>query len=216
MENDIEIEEKQILSKKNIIIALVCVGILVLLTVIVVVLSQLKTDKNDFTKPNKTSETVIRKNPAFLYFSPPSIKLLQKKQNGISSDIVLDTQGKGVAIVQMELSFDPSMISNVSVNKTDDLTSPFSEFRVDQTIVNQEKGKAFITLALNNTNTDKPKTGKGKLATIKYDVVNLSNKEKFGIQITSLTALINLGKQVKFEKTDLEITFLQDSTSIPR
>lgn len=205
MENDIKIEKKPVINKKNIIIAVV--GIFILLTVGIIIFRQLS------TSPATQTSVVPKSYPAFLYFSPPSIKLLQKKQSAVTSEIVLDTQGKGVSIVQMELSYDPTMISNVSISKNDDVISPFSEFNVDQAVVNQATGKAFITLSVNNTNTDLPKIGKGKLATVKYDIS--LNKEKAVIQITPLTALITKGTEVKFEKTDLEITLIQ-AANTPR
>lgn len=203
-------EEKKPVNKKGLIVVLAVVGILALLAASFVIITQLSQYKNSTLESNKTT-VAPKETPAYLYFSSPSIKLLQRTQKGITSDIILDTQGKSVAVVQMELAFDSGIISNLSISKTDDTTSPFTGFKVDQAVANQAAGKAFITLSISNTDT--PKTGKGKLATVKYDVVNKSNKEKTVITITPLTALINLGREVKFEKTDIEVDFSQVTTN---
>lgn len=156
-------------------------------------------------KTDSVGSNNIKQTPAYLYFTPPSIKLQQTTQKGISSNIVLDTQGKGVEVVQIELSFDPKVISNVKIEKTEDSTSLFSGFKVGQAVADQASGKAFIALGVNNK--DAAKSGKGALATVKYDIINKSDNKKSVIEITPLTALITQGKALRFEKTDLEISF---------
>lgn len=200
-----EIDKQPFINKKNIALLLAGAGTLIFLIVSYVIFSQLTASKNRSLESSNTSITQ-NANPAYIYFSSPTTKLLKTKQRGILSDITLDTQGKNVGLVQIELLYDASIISNVSFIKSEDSTSPFSKFKTDQTLVDQAKGIAFITLLLDTA--DLPKSGKGVIATLKYDVNNLTNVQKSVISIQPLTILLTTDrKEIKFEKTDTEIDF---------
>lgn len=207
MENEFE-EKKPINIKKIVLISLGIIGVFMFIFVITLSISQLNSLKKGVNQPNATSN--INKNPAFIYFSPPSIKI-QPAQHNVSSDILLDTQEKEVGTVQLEISFDPKEVSNVSIITTQDKTSPFSSFKIIQTVVVQEKGKAFIVLSQDEKG-EKPVQGKGKLAALRYDLFNTQKLETTKIEITPLTALITQGKEIKHEKTDLVITFPPQSS----
>ena len=208
MENEFE-EQQPKNSKRIIFVILGIIGIFVFIFALILSVKQLNLIKKGANQPNSTSN--INNNPAFLYFSPPSIKMQENSQKEASSEIILDTQEKGVGIVQMEISFDPQVVSNVNIASANDKTSPFYSFKIIQTVIAQDKGKAFIVLSVDEKK-EKAIRGKGKLAVLKYDLSNNKGLALTTIEITPLSALMANGKEIKYEKTDLAISFPQGSS----
>lgn len=211
MENDIETQPR-FFNKKNIIIVLGIIGAAIFIFAFITIFRGLSNLEKTANQTNKTQKTVVKKsNPAFLYFSPPSIKLQNNSQSNFTSDLILDTQEGEVSVLQIEISYDPKIISNVAISKNED--NIFSKLKVLQTIISQEKGKAFLALAIDEKE-ETPVKGKGKIAVLKYDIANTKGGSETLVEITPLTVLMTKGKEVKFEITNLTINFPANTSSL--
>jgi len=97
-----------------------------------------------------------------------------------SADISIDTGSSTVTAVQVELLYDPTAISQISVVQGDFLGFKLSSPKI-------ENGK--ITFAYSVKIEDKSKSGKGVLATIKFTPIKAQSQISFGKE--TMAASIN-------------------------
>lgn len=185
---------------------LIITGILILVIVIPLIFLMLKNNySRKSTESTKTGSNTAKQNTiAYLYFESPSIKLDKSSLKNLSQQIVLDTQGKEISVVQVEISFDPKIVSNLKISKNPGILTTLNTLKEVQSVVDKKTGKAFIALGVeNNTNGI---IGKDKLINVTFDVSS-TTLEKSVITITDLTQLSDKGKVIPFEKSDLELMF---------
>lgn len=158
-----------------IIILAVITGILILVAV-----RTDQTQEKKLTTP-ATPTPVIIKPYAVLSFSTP----LLDASKGLASqkvDIILDTQGKSVAGAQVELTYDPKVLTNVSLTPL----VPGQLFGPNPILLinNIDATQGRISYALSISASDTEKTGKASIGQLSFTVNRFA-----GVPITSITFL---------------------------
>lgn len=146
-----------------IIILAIVTALLIFLAVTNETTQQLLTEEPQQTVP---SETVVQPY-ATLGFSTPLIDVSSSQTATQSVDIVLDTAGKGVFSAQIELQYDPSLLSNVSIQPP--AQNPFFGANIDTLIppeVNATQGRISYAVALHPN--EEEKIGRGVVATLTF------------------------------------------------
>ena len=111
-----------------------------------------------------TNSTKEAKNPADTILSiNPSVK--DEALSTYSSDVLVDTGSNTINGVQLELYYDPSIITNVTIN-SGNFFSPSVELLKK---IDQSNGR--ISYALSVLPGQKGESGKGTFATINYTVI---------------------------------------------
>lgn len=109
----------------------------------------------------------IMKN-ALLYFDPETVQT--KRSVSKSADILINASEHKVNVVQLELSYDPEILTNVSINPPSNFSffgEPFSYIILFKE-VDVKNGK--INYAIGVSATSSPKTGVGKVATVTFNL----------------------------------------------
>lgn len=124
--------------------------------------------KNILRQVSKSSPTQAPKPYATLSFSPPILDVSSSQLPTQSVDIVLDTNGKPTAGAQAELSYDPKVITNVT------LKAPLKNqlFGTKPTILinSVDPAQGRISYAVGISPTDSEKKGIGSIATLTFTV----------------------------------------------
>ncbi len=159
------------------------------------------------TTPTKNkaglNPTPATKPYASLSFSPE--KLSPTDTASQTADIVIDTNGKGVFGAQIELQYDPNIISNLTIDLPENSFFGKSSTELIKH-VSQEEGRA--TFAVGVGPNDEEKKGRGTIATIKFQI-NPSSENKTEITILPISSINNLVDEgsVLLNSTTLPITF---------
>lgn len=107
---------------------------------------------------------------AEIYFSPSSLDL-SVGSSSATVDIIANTGKSPVTGVQVDISYNPSLISNVRVLPPDDNLSLFGPASSYTTLFTDTKTPGKVSFALGINPTDSPKTGKGSVGKISFSVV---------------------------------------------
>ncbi len=162
-----------------------------------------------------TATPVVIKPYASLYFSTPLIDVTRGTA-AQKVDIILDTNGKSVAGAQVELTYDPNTISNVT------LTPLVANqlFGTNPTILinSVDKTQGRISYAISISLNDSEKIGKGSIGQLSFTVNKFS-----GVPATKITFLPKSAvttQQTKFSVLDsttpLQIILAPSATTSPR
>lgn len=140
---------------------------------------------------------------ASLYFLQPEINGADNAQKSI--DIILDTGGSAVAGAQVELSYDPAVVANVSLESPQ---NPIFGTNANVLISSVDPAQGRISYAVGIGSDDAEVTGVGSIVTLKFSVNNVQEGVS---QITFLpkSAVTTFSSQesVLKETTPLRITF---------
>lgn len=126
---------------------------------------------------------------ALLSFSPEILNITDSSASATQTvDIVLDTNGKGAFGAQIELQYDPQVITNVK------LTTPNNPFFGTSSaelinIISQEEGRA--TYAIGISPNENEKKGVGAIATLSF-TVDTSRNRSTEITILPISSIYNL------------------------
>lgn len=176
------------------------ITILILITVILIFAAV--TTKQP-TNPKPTTTQAVEPY-ASLSFNPESLSITSTTSGTQSVDIILDTRGKEVFGAQIELQFDPNVISNIEITKP--VSSLFGENSIELiNKVSTETGLGTYAIVLSASESEK--IGKGPIATVRFQV-NLAQKSTdiTILPVSSVTSLTNDGS-VLLDSTFLPITF---------
>lgn len=135
--------------------------LLILIAVIAVLLFMVARPKNDILKQEQTSTktTTTIKTPASLFLEPASLNV---SSSSGTIDVVIESGDYSVNSVQFGLSYDPTVITSVTVENGTYFQNPL----VLLNKVNQSKGTITYTIGIQPNGI--PPTGEGVLAKIRF------------------------------------------------
>ena len=128
-----------------------------------------------------TPTPVVTKPYADLSFSIDPLDV-SKSTTTQSIDILVDTNNKPVSGAQVELSYDPKVLTNVTL--TPPLQNPFFGASPEILINSVDPTQGRISYAVAIANNDSQKTGKGIVATLNFTVNKFA-----GVPFTQITFL---------------------------
>lgn len=149
-----------------IVILAIITGVLIYLAV--------RSDQSLQTNTNSippTPSPVVVKAYADLSFSTNPVDV-SKSSTAQVIDIMINTNGKPVSGAQIELSYDPKVLTNVTL--TPALRNPFFGTNPVVLINNVDSAQGRISYAIAVSNTDSEKTGSGSIATLGFTVNKFS------------------------------------------
>lgn len=176
------------------------IGFLFVITIALFYLALNETQKVELGKNQTTqiatvpTEVPVNKT-AELYYSPDALTVNTNIASPSSADIFVNTGVNKITGVQLELSYDPEIITSLQVSQPID--EPFfkqGEFITlisPGDVVDQKNGRASYIVAL-TPNLD-AKTGIGKVATITIRVNPLTTKTQTQINFVDKTMVTELG-----------------------
>lgn len=130
-----------------------------------------------------------------------------------STDIILDTQGKPASGVQIELTYDPAVVTNVTV--TAPKTSLFGKNpNVLFQTINQSQGR--ITYAVGLGPTENEISGIGAVATLHFTVIKASGLTQSKITFLPKSAVTTLSSTTSVLSSTTPLTILLTAvTAVP-
>lgn len=147
------------------------------------------------------------KKTAVLFFAPSSISL---NSSGSSSvDVMVKTQGQKVSGAQLEILFDPNVISNLNVTAgSDSIFGPSNYFVIPLT-VDYKTGRATYGVGINIQAT--PDKTEGKVATLTFTANKSTNQKSSVIELLdkSIVTQEGVGDSILKETQPLTINFTQ-------
>lgn len=179
------------------------ITILILITA-VLIFASVTTKQPTTPEPIATQST---RQYATLSFSPENLTITPTDTGTQSVDIILDTGGKEVFGAQIELQFDPNVISNIEITKP--ASSFFGENSTE--LINKVSSETGLgTYAIVLSASESEKIGKGPIATVKFQVNSAYKATDITIlPISSVTSLTSDGS-VLLDSTLLPITFASE------
>lgn len=170
-----------------IVILAIITGVLIYLAV--------RSDQSFQTTSNTTLPTptpVVVKAYADLSFSTNPVDV-SKSSTAQVIDIVINTNGKPVSGAQVELSYDPKVLTNVTL--TPALRNPFFGANPVVLINNVDPTQGRISYAIAISNTDTEKTGSGSIATLGFTVNKFSGASFSQITFLPKSAVTTFSSQ---------------------
>lgn len=162
-----------------------------------------------------TATPIVIRPFASLYFSTPLIDI----SNGVTAqkvDIVVDTNGKSVAGAQAELTYDPNVITNVSL--TPIVKNQFFGTNPTVLINSVDKTQGRISYAISISLNDTEKIGKGSIGQLSFTVNKFAGIPNTKINFLPKSAVTT--QQTKFSVLDsttpLQIILVPSATNTPR
>lgn len=151
------------MNKKTLLLILGLAAITILLIVVAV------TPKKQITSPQTPKAVItpeIKKANTLLSFSPASLSV---SSNSGSLDVTIDPKGDKITGVQLEIKYDPAVLSDVNITPSD----LFKNALVLRKNIDKTKGDISFVLGVPPT-TDAEK-GEGKVAVITFNVLDKTN-----------------------------------------
>lgn len=181
-------------------------GLLIALTIITLLLGlvvfsyQKQTPKNTYQPPTTLSTPttpVPTSNPsATLSFSPDPLVL---DTSSGSLDVMLNGEDYKITAAQLELLYDPKLITNVAITPGPFIQNPIVLIKK----IDQAKGR--ITMALGIQPTDTGKVGKGIIARLTFNT-SLQSGEKTAIQFLQTSLVTAEGASNSILKSTTGVT----------
>lgn len=121
---------------------------------------------------------------ASLYFDPATLDLGQAQEASNSSvDIILNTNNQDVSGAQIELSYNPNILTNVAIEPVIDGSGIFSQNSV--VLINSvDPSQGRISLAIGINGNEEEVSGTGKVATLTFSAIPSDQLQ--GTEITFL------------------------------
>jgi len=145
---------------------------------------------------------------ATVYFSQPSLTVNSQNSTPTAVDIMTDTGASKITGVQVELAFDPQVISSISLSPPHDDTSffgPVSNFFVLFNETDLKTGK--ITYAIGISPQTKPLQGTGKIGTLTFSLKkSFSSQTVLSFTPKTLVTKEGVGESILKSTTPLTIT----------
>jgi len=152
----------------------ILIVILAIVTGLLIYLA-IRSDQASEIFTNKPADITITPTPIVVVpyvnfsFATPTLDLSSTQTLQQSVDIVIDTQGKNVATAQIELQYDPKVISNLTFTQPASAPAFFGTNQLELiNSVDPTQGRA--TYATATSLQDSEKTGSGIVTTMKFTV----------------------------------------------
>lgn len=158
---------------------------------------------------------VVTKPFASLSFSPSIIDASKGLATG-KVDIILDSKGQKVAGAQVELSYDPNVLTNLSLNPL----VPNQLFGSNPTVLisSVDKTQGRISYAITISSNDTEKIGKGSIGSISFTLNKFAGTQATQIAFLSKSAVTTLDPRsgsVLSSSTPLKILLTAPATTTP-
>lgn len=193
-------------SKRTIGLILMLIIVATALLLAAISQNQYKNQKNK-TVSLKPSPTITQRF-TLLSFSPNPVIVSQKQTASPSAvDIVINTNQQKISGVQLEISYDPKKLTNVSITPSTFFPDPIVLIKE----INNKEG--VITFALSIQPTGIQRAGKGVVAQMKFNHT-LTTGEKTQITFLPKTLVTALGiSSSVLKQITTAVVMFQDSTS---
>lgn len=165
------------------------------------------------TNPSASASPTQMPSYATLSFSPPVLDVSAAQSNQQTAIIIIDSHGKPISAAQVELSYNPQVISNVTL-----LPAQVPFFGDDQFVainsVDATQGRISYAVGIPPQNQEK--VGSGNLFTLKFTVNKSSGISSTQIEILSKSAVTTLSTRgsVLQSTTPLQIIVTAPSASV--
>jgi len=183
---------------------------LVLVTIVLFVIA-LKSNQQSTQTP-VTPSTAMQPSPtpsmahSVLSLSPNPVKVLSGGLGKV--DVVIDTSDNAVTAVQLELSYDPKVVSNVQV-------LPGTLFQNAVVLINKNNPTAGrFTYAFGRTPSQTPISGTGTVATISFTANASSQPSQLTLLPTTLVTARGVKTSVLKSSTGTEIIIGATGTNV--
>lgn len=150
------------MSKKTLALIIGLIALTAFLLVIALSTKEPKVATNEQTTSNEPTPTPAAQ--SVIAMEPNSIDLSRGITGQQSVDITIDTGENQVTAVQLELAYDPKVVSNVTVRPSTFFSSP-------TVLLNQsDAANGRISYALGIAPAQDPVSGQGNVATVSFNV----------------------------------------------
>jgi hypothetical protein len=194
--------------------------LIVILAIITGVLIYLAVRADRIQLPDENREAQTPPSPVqvtpFATLSFPTLILdASKSQTTQKVDILIDTKGKPVSGTQIELSYDPKVLTNVSL--TPPAQNPFFGTNPVLLINSVDKTQGRISYAIGISTSDDEKTGQGSVVTLSFTVNKFAGVPVTQISFLQKSAITTLASQnsVLASSSPLQIIVLSTATGSP-
>lgn len=151
----------------------ILIAVLVLFTAGLIYIA-VKTEQQlppEITEETLTEEELIALIPTInpqtqISFTPAVLNTIENPQSEYTVDVRVNTNGQAISGIQLELSYDPAILSNVTLNPADNnLFGPNPAVLINS--VDPELGRISLAIALGGLTEDEV-SGDGNIATITF------------------------------------------------
>lgn len=150
------------MSKKTLALIIGLIALTALLLVIALSTKEPKVATNDQTADNQPTPTPAAQ--SVIAMEPSSLDLSRGISGQQSVDVTIETGENQVTAVQLEVAYDPKVVSNVTIRPSTFFTSP-------TVLLNQtDTANGRISYALGIAPAQDPVSGQGNVATISFTV----------------------------------------------
>lgn len=158
-------------------------------------------------QPTPTKKPVEK--TTIIYFAPSVLSSPNASSSPLSADIMVDTGKDVVSGVQIELAYDPKILTNVAIIPTTSKSEGPSLFGpTNGTIlfnsVNQAAGRASFAIGL--TPSAAPVGGIGKIATLSFYVNKIPGISSTSVSFVNRTMVLKEGGRESVLKTTTPLT----------
>lgn len=183
---------KSYFSSTKVLLFLVLGGVLVTIPLILFMIYGYQSSKKAETTVGKAQSIAplggsIQPPPktpvAFLDFSTATVDFSSKPAQPAGVDIIANSPTEKVSGADIELTYDPAVITNVTLTPAIDATSFFGE-KVLVTALTNDNINGKITFSIQVPTTDLARTGRGKIATLAFTPVKKEGLKNAKIQYT--------------------------------
>ncbi len=187
------------MSKRT--LALIVILTLITLSLVYIAVTPKETTVNQPQLPLSSLPTPTPAAQSRLYLSPSTIEM---STNSNAVDVNIDTGGNSVTAIQLEISYDPSILTNV------DIAGPTANGFLDnpvQLIKNIDKQKGMITFAVGISPTAPAKKGMGTVGRITFQSFAKTGQTVITITPKSLVTAEGVTQSVLKETNGATILF---------
>lgn len=183
---------KSYFSSTKVLLFLVLGGVLITIPLIFFMIYGYQSSKKAETTVGQAQKTAplgesVQTPPktpvVFLDFSTATIDFSQKTPESTGVDIIANSPTEKVSGAEIELTYDPSVVTNITLTPAIDAKSFFGE-KVLVTALTNDTTNGKITFSIQVPTTDLARNGRGKIATLAFTPVKKAGVKNAKIQYT--------------------------------
>lgn len=185
------------------------IGLIVILIIVTGIL--LIVASNQKPTPPKTAPVPIKVVPTIapktiLNFSPSPLEM---SSPSASVDVNIDTQGQNATAVELELSYDPKVLSNITITPGNFFYNPIVLIKK----IDEQEGTIIYAVGISPAGD--PKKGIGKIATISF-ATQMAAGQKTEIKMLPRTMVTANGVAASVLKQAENLTIIYGNSPITR
>ncbi len=155
-----------------------------------------------------------------IYFSPVTLDMASATSNLVSVDIMVDTSGKPVSTIQAELSYDPKLITNVTITPArtgivGETNTPLFPNSSQVLIKSVDIAQGRISYAMGISLSDAEVSGVGKIATLTFNVAPSTVQATTEMTFLPKSVATTLSTQESILKETVPLTIKLSKTFAP-